>query len=1012
MKNKIVIIICSLIIQCAVSLNASAEDIEIYVTDDDTSVQSNVLLLIDTSGSMDSTVEVDDTYGDSYTITDFHTPTEECITYERVCSGRRCTNECTETGKVLTRMEIVQDVASDLIETTNDINISLMRFDSGSEGGYVDLASQDIADVRTTFQTTLNNYDADGFTPLEESYYEVYRYFSGKAPEYGDASSPSTSDSDALSGGTYISPITDSCQKNNVILFTDGQPTRDTSSNSDIQNLVSGSLADVSDLDDDCSGDGECLDELAYYLSNTDLDDDLDGDQTISTYTIGGFGLDGDAVSLLENVAKYGDGAYHSADDAEGLGSALESIIQDILSEDSTFAAPSVSVSAFNSLQNSDELYYALFKPGDGARWHGNLKRYKINENNEIEDANGSNAIDSTTGFFSEDSKSFWSGYTDGSFIVEGGMAHELTLSRSIFTYTGSSPANTALNISSHSLHEDNNALTKVMLGIDSQTDDYREALLQWAQGIDVLDEDGDSSVVDARNAIGDPLHSQPLILNYFSDDDTEDTSIFFTTNEGFLHGVSTSDGSEQFAFIPQALLPNIESYKTDNSSASSSKVYGLDGPMSAWFNDANGDGDILQASGGAVDSGEHLYLYLTMRRGGRNFYALDVTDRSNPVYKWKIEGGSGDFEELGQTWSKPTLAKVKINDVEKTVLIFGGGYDVDQDDVTAITADDVGRAIYIVDAETGDRLWWSSVHDAATLTLSDMEYSIPSNITNVDIDNDGYDDFFYVADMGGQVWRFDIDNNNTAVSGLVSAGVVAVLSDSSDTGARRFYNQPDISLVNVRGTTPYLTIAIGSGFRAHPLNTDTTDRFYMIKDSNVFNAPSSYQYVSGSPTSTITETNLYDATEDLIDSTTEAVATAAKTAMNSAYGWYITLENEGEKVLAESITYDFKLLFTTFAPSGDTVTTCGPDTGVGRLYLVNLLDATPVLDSDGDTLGEPEDRVYTLLKGGIPPAPVLINNPNSESSTPPVCVSTECLSDIDLDAAPQQKTYWRENKI
>ena len=44
-------------------------------------------------------------------------------------------------------------------------------------------------------------------------------------------------------------------------------------------------------------------------------------------------------------------------------------------------------------------------------------------------------------------------------------------------------------------------------------------------------------------------------------------------------------------------------------------KLYGLDGSVVAWVNDANGDGDVLDAS-------DHVYLYITMRRGGKNIYA------------------------------------------------------------------------------------------------------------------------------------------------------------------------------------------------------------------------------------------------------------------------------------------------------------------------------------------------------------------------------------------------------
>ena len=53
---------------------------------------------------------------------------------------------------------------------------------------------------------------------------------------------------------------------------------------------------------------------------------------------------------------------------------------------------------------------------------------------------------------------------------------------------------------------------------------------------------------------------------------------------------------------------------------------------------------------------------------------------------------------------------------------------------------------------------------------------------------------------------------------------------------ARRFYYAPDVSVVTPRGSAPYLNIAIGSGYRGHPLDEEIQDRFYSIRDYQPFN--------------------------------------------------------------------------------------------------------------------------------------------------------------------------------
>ena len=92
-----------------------------------------------------------------------------------------------------------------------------------------------------------------------------------------------------------------------------------------------------------------------------------------------------------------------------------------------------------------------------------------------------------------------------------------------------------------------------------------------------------------------------------------------------------------------------------------------------------------------------------------------------------------------------------------------------------------------------------------------------------LDIDGDGYADRMYVGDMAAQVWRFDITNGNT-VGSLVAGGVIASLGTKKDAvhpaaDVRRFYAAPDISAEQKQSSSPFLSIAIGSGYRGHPLD-------------------------------------------------------------------------------------------------------------------------------------------------------------------------------------------------
>src|SRR5690606_39538365 len=75
-----------------------------------------------------------------------------------------------------------------------------------------------------------------------------------------------------------------------------------------------------------------------------------------------------------------------------------------------------------------------------------------------------------------------------------------------------------------------------------------------------------------------------------------------------------------------------------------------------------------------------------------------------------------------------------------------------------------------------------------------------------------------------------------------------------------------------------------------------------------------------------------------------------------------------GEKVLAASASYKGVVLFSTFSPRGQAVSTCGPDVGRGRYYALNLSDASGVFLKDGQVV-----RGFDLTRSGIPPSPAII---------------------------------------
>lgn len=853
------------------------------------------------------------------------------------------------------------------------------------EGNAVPGAS---ASVRDSIVSAVNELNASGTTPIVDTLYEASLYYGGRPVDYGlrrgdhtvsssvrratrvsnrssyigaDSVLPAGCSEGNLnayncmgeyipSGAVYVSPIEDvQCQVNNhIVLLSDGQPNGNTSV-SKIQSMISEACAG--------SGSGKCGPELAGFLGESNS---VTG-ASVTTHTIG-FAASESVNSYLNQLSTRGGGQFYRADDSESLLNVFNSIITNIKDDNATFVAPGVAVNQQNRLTHLDQLYFALFKPAESALWPGNLKRYRLKDNN-IEDVNGNDAVDPETGFFSNTAKSFWSSDADGADVRYGGSISKLTLNRKVYAF---SDAAGVIIKESNKLNESNSSIGTSDLQLDSITDvnvrnQVRTELLKWSRGVDVFDSDRDGDRTDINFMMGDPIHSQPVIVNYGENDD----AVFVATNHGFIHSIDTDNGNENFAIIPRDLLGNL--YKFYENVNTIDHTYGLDGDLVVRYDE------------------DKIWLYAGMRRGGNSYYAFDITQKTNPKFEYKIAGGTGDFANLGQSWSRPIITKVNIGGSVKDVLVFAGGYDEDQDHRAERLEDSIGNSVFIVDADTG-ALLWSASDQNADLNIPEMKYSIPARIAAVDRDYDGLMDHMYVADMGAQLFRLDVYNGESS-SDLVKGQLLATLGGDVAESNRRFYYAPDVAEVSL-GEEQYYAVAIGSGFRAGPLNNKIQDKFYMFKDKGVFMRNEDDEFTF--PETPIKEQDLYNATLHELTSSDENIREIASTAFLDKQGWVLDLDSRGEKVLSSPLIFDFKIFFTTYLPASASDSACAPPSGSSRAYLVDLFSANSVTDLNNNNTGEHNDRYADLKQSGIAPdAKILIEN----IVKPVVCIGVECAS-------------------
>ncbi|MEO0971669.1 MAG: PilC/PilY family type IV pilus protein [Pseudomonadota bacterium] len=902
--------------------------------------------------------------------------------------------------RISTRIEILKDVGQDLIAGIGGINIGLMRFSSDAEGGMVVHPVSSINDPinRATLLGAIEALQPGGNTPLAETLYEAERYLSGSPVQFGldsvgNGGAPQPSVPSSRDGNIYRSPLTEMCQANYIVLLTDGLPVSDTQADTAIEGLTGL----------ECSG--SCLNELSNWMATYDFSDSIDDLNNVLTYTIGFFTDD----ELLRDTAtatrpdQDGDGVddvgYYTANDVLELSEALREVFEDIEVENQSFQSPAVAVDGFNRLVNSDELYFTMFIPSAAPHWTGNIKKYRLAEVNlgvegedgeiedalsmEIVDADGRLAIDAD-GLFAREARSLWSLEADGPNVDEGGLRNRMGVTRSIFTDTAFAGAEVDLWLPENRFEVANPLITASMLNVPEAE---RDATVRFLSGVD---ENGDPAPI-----FGDPLHSNPTLVSFSSGSGDVSQKMFVATNDGYLHAVNVrpateTEAIEDWSFIPSNLLGDLVDLVDNEPANPSYKGYGLDGPLSFWIKDDDGDN--------VVEPGETLFVYFAMRRGGRNYYALRIPgdNPDQPTLAWTLRGGSSSFAEMGQSWSAATVATMNKGGQATPVLVMGGGYDpLTQDTVGPPQPDNVGRAIYVVDAETGARLWWAGPSFASggtpDLVLDGMINSIPSDVAVVDAGGDGLADRFYVGDMGGHVWRIDLDDLAVPLSNR--GYLLADLGDDADAGNRRFYYAPSISRVLDDVFGSFLTISLGTGHRASPLSLAVEDRFYMLRDVNVFAAPADVDGNAVVP-DPILESALLDITENVSPEVDQ---------LNAAKGWLLRLGVAGEKNLAEALTADGKVFFSSYLPDGGFVPECNLAgvLGSGRLYTMDLVSGAPVLlddplSEDGAT---PEDRFQDLDVGGIPPAPTLIF---TECDGP--CLSEDPPGDEDGDGEDDEE--------
>jgi type IV pilus assembly protein PilY1 len=360
--------------------------------------------------------------------------------------------------------------------------------------------------------------------------------------------------------------------------------------------------------------------------------------------------------------------------------------------------------------------------------------------------------------------------------------------------------------------------------------------------------------------------------------------AVYIGANDGMIHTFDEWTGEEIWAFIPESQLPRLQDLADTlycheyycNLTPKAQDVY-LGG---SW----------------------RTVLFGGMKHGGDSFFAIDVTYPEAPQFLWETH-----IPMIIESWTQPEIVRVPGLG---TVGIIGTGPDYVN-----------GEAhVMAINLEDGSLMW------SELLSIS-TEVNMATAAEAVDIDFDGYEDFFYISDLAGHLWRYDLSSFPPSQSLLFQTD-------------QPIQAEPVVTVDYNHDVFLYF----GTGKYIDPIDfiDVSMQTFYCVIDNHGSGTISRY---------------------DMVDQT----ATISEVTPNDR-GWYVDLlMGPGERVVEPDALVAGVVYFTSFKPMAEKC----QFGGFSWLYAMDFRNGAAV-DDDDDTGNDTTDGRVEEIGEGIVSRPVV----------------------------------------
>ena len=424
---------------------------------------------------------------------------------------------------------------------------------------------------------------------------------------------------------------------------------------------------------------------------------------------------------------------------------------------------------------------------------------------------------------------------------------------------------------------------------------------------------------------------------------------LYAAANDGMLHAFDASTGTEQWAFVPSFVMPNL--YRLADTDYRNQHRFFVDGsPVVA---------DIYTGSAWKT------ILVGGLNSGGNGYYAIDITDPDNPAGLWEFTDTN-----MGLTYGNPVITK--LADGTWVVALTSG----------MNNADGVGR-LYLVNARTGALI-------GTPLSTSTGTAAAPSGLSKI---NAWVDDAtnntakrFYGGDLLGNLWRFD--HNTTPPTG--AAVTKLALLQINATTPQPITTKPQLTVVTASGgvKVPVVTVATGRYLGLSDVSDTTQQSIYALKDPLTATGWGDVRTRSDLMSQTVTVSGV--------------TGTGSSSTMDwsTKIGWKIDLPQSKERVVTDYLL-NFNVLTVASAIPG--ASECTPSGGSSWLYEVNVGTGAGV---DGTTISS---FLGSFLVVGMSAIMATDGNQRQIIVGSDAGVQTRKPKQTPLDTNKVRRTSWRE---